>query len=112
LLFSSSTNEYQFTRASGANIVTINPAGAGYTRLGDPDEGNFAEFTGTGDLSFAAGADYLVGNNRDAFRAAADEDFGLFFDAGNLRYELRDASASRVWVWPQTPVICTYLATW
>ena len=55
---------------------------------------NYGQFDPDGDLSFLGTADYLVGSNRYAFRAQANENYGLFFNASNFRYEFRDAAAS------------------
>jgi hypothetical protein len=97
LLFASSVSEYQFKRTNGANIVTINPTGTSYIRLGAPDVGNYANFAQNGDLSFVGSADYLVGDNRYVFRNQADQDQGLFYSSGNQRYEFRNSAATPIW---------------
>jgi FtsZ-binding cell division protein ZapB len=97
LFFAASAVEYQFKRLDGTNILTINPAGSPYVRAGAPDAGNFAQFGTDGDLTFFGSADYLVGNNRYAFRAQTDQNYGLFFNASSLRYEFRNGAATPVW---------------
>ncbi len=94
LNFASSANEYQFKRLDGSNIMTINPTGANYLRMGAPDAGNYANIGGDGDLSFVGNADYLVGSNRYAFRSSADQDNGLFFNVSLNQYEFRSNTAS------------------
>ncbi len=97
LFFAASVNEYQFKKNDGSNVMTINPAGGAYVRMGAPDAGNYAQFAVDGDMSFIGNADFLVGNNRYAFRAQTNQNYGLFFNASNLRYEFRNSAATPVW---------------
>ncbi len=90
LRFASSVNEYQFKKLDGTNVMTINPTGAGYIRLGSPSGADYAQFGTDGDLTFQAQADYLVGNNRYAFRAVSDQENGLFFNVTLNQFEFRD----------------------
>jgi len=48
----------------------------------------------TTNLEFNSSADYLVPNNRYAFRAKADSDYGLFFNATSLSYDFRNSSGA------------------
>ncbi|MGB6035681.1 MAG: tail fiber domain-containing protein [Cryomorphaceae bacterium] len=48
----------------------------------------------TTNIEFNSNSDYLVGNNRYAFRAKSDSDFGLYFNASTLSYDFRDNSAN------------------
>jgi hypothetical protein len=57
---------------------------------------NYSQHGTDGDLSFTGNADFLVGGNKYAFRFAGDQDYGLFFNQSNLRYEFRDAAAAPV----------------
>jgi hypothetical protein len=93
LNFASSVNEYQFKKLDGTNVMTINPTAAGYIRLGSPSTANYAQFGVEGDLTLLGTADYLVGNNRYAFRAQSDQDNGLFFNVAANQYEFRDNGA-------------------
>jgi hypothetical protein len=93
LNFASSVNEYQFKKLDGSNLMTLNPTGGNYVRMGSPDAGNFAAVSGDGDLTFAGNGDYLVGNNRYAFRSVSDQDNGLFFNVSSNQYEFRDGGA-------------------
>ncbi|MBI1192043.1 MAG: hypothetical protein GC205_02560 [Bacteroidetes bacterium] len=93
LNFASSVNEYQFKKLDGTNVMTINPTAAGYIRLGSPSGANYAQFGTDGDLGFQGTADYLVGNNRYAFRSQGDQDNGLFFNVALNQYEFRDNGA-------------------
>lgn len=97
LYFASSVNEYQFKRNDGSTIMTINPAGSAYVRAGAPDAGNYAQFGTDGDLQFVGSADFLVPNNRYAFRAQSNQNYGLYFNSTNLRYEFRNSAATPVW---------------
>lgn len=118
LYFSASSSRYEFRDLSGIWEFYINPINKysafqtrlaigkelpgsaldvmGETRLGDSDLGNYASFNAGGDLVFEGTSDYLVPNNRYAFRAEADQDIGLFFNQTDFRYEFRDGSAVSV----------------
>ena len=93
LNFASSVSEYQFKKTDGTNLMTLNPTGGNYVRMGSPDAGNFAAVSGNGDLTFSGGGDYLVGNNRYAFRSQGDQDNGLFFNVALNQFEFRDNGA-------------------
>ncbi len=94
LNFASSVNEYQFKKLDGSNVMTINPVGSAYIRMGAPDAGNHAQFAVDGDLTFSGNADYLVGNNRYAFRSEGNQNNGLFFNVAQNQYEFRDNGAA------------------
>jgi len=64
--------------------------------FGDVNSVEYASISATGDLQFYGPADYLVGNNRYAFRYAGNENFGLYFNATDARYEFKDATAQPV----------------
>lgn len=96
LNFASSVNEYQFKKANGTSVMTINPTGGNYVRMGNPDGGTYAQVSGGGDLTFSGNGDYLVGNNRYAFRSQGDEDNGLLFDVSNNQYAFRDNGANNI----------------
>ena len=55
---------------------------------------NYAQFTEFGDLFFTGSADYLVRPNHYAFRYRLNENFGLFFNSTDGRYEFHDSSAN------------------
>ena len=95
LMFASSVNEYQFKKADGSSVMTVNPLATGYVRMGDVDGGNYTSVSAGGDITFSGGADILVRNNTYAFRSQADQDNGLFFNVADNRCEFRanDASA-------------------
>ena len=63
----------------------------GVSRFGSTT--NYGQFADDGDLTFTGNGDYLVGGNKYAFRFSADQDYGIFFNQTNLRYEFRDAAA-------------------
>lgn len=115
LFFNASASQYEFRDIAGDAEFSINPqAGSSRfrTRLGvgmttpplnilhvngSARFGNgtdYAVFDDDFDLVFSGSADYLVGNNRYAFRARSNEQYGLFFNASSLRYEFRDGSAA------------------
>jgi hypothetical protein len=66
----------------------------GASRFGDTLD--FARIDQDGDLTFNGTADFLVENNRYAFRAKSNENYGLFFNAADQRYEYRDQSGNSV----------------
>ncbi len=80
LFFNGTTQRYDFRNGSGNPIFSF-----------DANNGRMAT-----NLEFLSGADYLVANNSYAFRAASNPNFGLFFNATGLQYELRNASAQSV----------------
>ncbi len=57
---------------------------------------NYAKIDSAGKLSFGGNGTYLVGNNKYAFQAVADPNYGLFFNQTNFRYEFRNSTASPV----------------
>jgi hypothetical protein len=81
-------------------IGTETPATAlhvvGRTRTGATTD--YAFFGDDGDLQFVGNANYMVGNDRYAFRAAANENYVLYFNATDLRYEFRNSAAEPVMV--------------
>jgi hypothetical protein len=115
LFFNSTENRYEFRDISGVSNFELNPVSniasfqtrlgigvalpsADFELFGDALFGNYAgghylRLGDQGDMTFEGDADYLVGNNRYAFRAAAAENYGLFFNATSFRYEFRDGSA-------------------
>jgi hypothetical protein len=94
LQFAASASEYQFKKVSGTNLMTLNPIGGGYIRMGDPDAGNYTFVDVDGDLRFSGTADLLVANNAYAFRAVGDEDNGLYFNVALNQYEFRSNTAA------------------
>ena len=48
------------------------------------------------DISFGITGDLLIDANRYAFRYKTNQNFGLYFDATNTRYEFKDNNATRV----------------
>lgn len=107
LFFNGTDNRYELRDASSGPAFWLNPqAGRSYFRgrmginievplasldvAGDARIGsstNHAAIATDGDLRFAGTADYLVGNNRYAFRSQGDQDYGLFFNATDNRYQ-------------------------
>jgi len=47
----------------------------------------------TTNLEFSSGSDLLIGNNRYAFRAASNPNYGLFFNAATLEYQFLNNAA-------------------
>ena len=116
LFFNATQNRYEFRDISGTSKFHLNPVSDratfntnvgigvenpnqalmvdGNTQLGTPTGTDYAQFNAEGDLSFEGAGDYLVGSNRYAFRASANENYGLFFNASNFRYEFRDGAAN------------------
>lgn len=94
-------NEYAFQFTGNPNFgLFFNQTDGRYEFLNgsaDPVIG-FSATTGnfTTDLGFETGSDLVIGNNRYAFRAAANPNFGLFFSTGPAEYQLLDGSASPV----------------
>jgi len=78
LFFNSSTFQYEFRDGNAAPVFAFNANTGGLTT----------------DLFFTPGTDYLVPNNRYAFRAASNPNYGLFFSSSNLRYEFRGSSGN------------------
>lgn len=115
LYFNATDSRYEFRDNAGLSAFWLNPQ-TGHARLegrlgigvnpafgldvrggayiGDSLQG--LRVSPAGDLRFDPGADFLVDNNRYAFRAAANEAYGLFFNAAELQYEFRDGSAAPV----------------
>ncbi len=79
-VFNGANQRYDFRNGSAQTIFSF-----------DANNGRMAT-----NLEFLNGADYLVANNSYAFRAASNPNFGLFFNAAGLQYELRNASAHPV----------------
>ncbi len=116
LVFSLANLAYEFKTAGGTNVASIganngylhaagrvgagiSPADAvlqaqGNSIVGDYAGGNYAEVDADGDLNLVGTADYLVPGNRYAFRYAANENFGLFFNSSAGRYEFHDNLAA------------------
>lgn len=80
LFFNSTNSQYEFRNGSASPIFAIGAA-AGDLRT---------------DLTFASGSDLLIGNDRYAFRAAANGNYGLFFSAASLEYQFRNNVGSPV----------------
>lgn len=77
LFFNATNQRYEFLNGSAAPVLGF-----------DANNGRFNT-----SLEFNPGADYLVPNNRYAFRAKTNPNYGLFFNANQLRYEFLDGSA-------------------
>jgi hypothetical protein len=80
LFFNSTETQYEFRNSSANPIFGIRATNG---RL-------------VTNLEMDSGADYIVPNNRYAFRAKSDPDYGLFFNGVNLLYEFRDGSANSI----------------
>jgi len=74
LFFNATSTQYEFRDASALPIFAFK---ANSGRL-------------TTNLEFDPTADYLVPNNRYAFRAKSDTDFGLYFNGSNQSYDFRN----------------------
>jgi len=99
LVFRTNNVEAMRIKASGEiGIGLVSPSTdlevLGSARFGDGS--NYGQFTPTGDLFFKASADYLVGPDRYAFRYLPQQDYGLRFNATNLRYEFLTAGQGRL----------------
>ncbi|MEM9051134.1 MAG: hypothetical protein AAGC47_03685 [Bacteroidota bacterium] len=77
LFFNQSSGRYEFLNGTASPVVGFNA-----------NTGNF-----TTNLGFESGSDLLIGNNRYAFRAASNPNFGLFFSANTTEYQLLNSSA-------------------
>lgn len=92
-----STTHAQNTFPANGNVGvgTLAPATSlqviGTSRFGSG--ANYAQFDGTGNLSFTGSGNYKVAGNRYAFQYAGNPNFGLFFNSTNVRYEFRDGAA-------------------
>lgn len=115
LFFNATQSRYEFRDMAGAPELSVNPqvgrslfrgrvgvhlSGSaplnifqveGSARFGNATD--YAVFDDDFDLIFSGTADYLVDNNRYAFRSRSNEAYGLFFNAAETRYEFRDAAA-------------------
>ncbi len=78
LFFNAAQGRYEFRNGSAAPIFGFNA-----------DNGQMST-----NLEFGSSADYLVPNNRYAFRAKSNPNYGLYFNAASLQYEFRDGSAN------------------
>ena len=80
LFFNASQGRYEFRNGSADPIFGFNAENGRMTT----------------DLEFSGNVDYLVPNNRYAFRAKSNPNYGLYFNAASLQYEFRNASASPI----------------
>jgi len=80
LFFNSTNSQYEFRNGAASPIFAIS-ATNGYLKT---------------DLNFNPGSDFLVGNNRYAFRAAINPNFGLFFSATDTEYQFLNNAANPV----------------
>ncbi len=85
-----------FPSTGNVGIGTLSPAAGlqvvGTTRLGSAT--NYAAVDANGNLSFTgANAKYLVAGNKYAFAFSLDQDYGLYFNQTNQRYEFRNSTA-------------------
>jgi len=78
LFFNSTDVRYEFRNSAAAPIFGFSANNGAMTT----------------NLSFSSGSDLLIGNNRYAFRAASDPDYGLFFNATTLEYQFMDNAGS------------------
>lgn len=76
------------TNATTTNTTTTDFYVSGNSIFGDT--ANFANFNSTGDLTFSGTGDYLVDSDNYAFRAVADQDTGIFFNAVDLQIQTLD----------------------
>lgn len=58
------------------------------------DQPDYATFSSSGDLRFFGAADYLVSANRHVFRAAEDEDIGLYYDGSSSQLKITGDAAT------------------
>jgi len=80
LFFNSTNSQYEFRNGSASPIFAIGAA-----------NGDLRS-----DLSFASGSDLLIGNNRYAFRAASNPNYGLFFSSSATEYQFLNNVGSPV----------------
>lgn len=80
LFFNTSDQQYEFRNGSAVPVFAF-----------DAQNGRMKT-----DLEFHSSSDYLVPNNRYAFRAKSNPNFGLFFNASAQSYQFRNSSASSV----------------
>ena len=80
LYFNATSQHYEFLNGTAQPVLGFNA-----------NNGRF-----TTPLEFSSGVDFMVPNDRYAFRAKSNPNYGLFFNAAQLQYEFRDGSASPV----------------
>ncbi len=80
LFFNTSDQQYEFRNGSAVPVFAL-----------DAQNGRMKT-----DLEFHSSSDYLVPNNRYAFRAKSNPNFGLFFNASEQTYQFRNSSAFSV----------------
>ena len=80
LYFNASSGRYEFLNGAANPVLGFNANNGGLTT----------------NLSFESGSDLLIGNNRYAFRAASNSNFGLYFNASSTQYEFLNNAASPI----------------
>ncbi len=80
LFFNAAAQRYEFMDGTGQPVFGF-----------DANNGRMST-----NLRFDPDSDFLVANNRYAFRASSNPNYGLFFNANQLQYEFRDAVAEPV----------------
>jgi len=99
LVFKTNNQERMRLSATGhIGIGTTSPS-TSFEVLGDAkigDGSNYTLISNTGDLSFKAGANFLVGPNQFAFRYQLNEDYGLKFNSSDQQYEFTTLGGSGV----------------
>ncbi|HKK39303.1 MAG TPA: tail fiber domain-containing protein [Cryomorphaceae bacterium] len=80
LFFNATDGRYEFRNGSASPVIGFNA--------------NNGEFTTN--LALGPGSDLLIGNNRYAFRASSNPNYGLFFNGTSTEYQFLSSSAAPV----------------
>jgi hypothetical protein len=80
LYFNATDGRYEFRNGSATPVLGFSATSGLFTT----------------DLSFSSGSDLLIGNNRYAFRASSNPNYGLFFSSTSTEYQFLNNAASPV----------------
>ena len=80
LFFNATTGRYEFLNGSATPVIGFSANSGALTT----------------NLSFENGSDLLIGNNRYAFRAASNNNYGLFFNAASTEFQFLNNTASPI----------------
>lgn len=80
LFFNATDGRYEFRDGAAAPVLGFSATSGALTT----------------NLSFSSGSDLLIGNNRYAFRAASNPNYGLFFNGTTVEYQFLNSSAAPI----------------